>query len=234
MRPPECAVCGADEPSESFALVTCVATSADLAWRERAAREGLVGHPPDTGWFCGDHADVARELAPSLHLSDVVARVRAASAGSAPVQSPASGLPGPVGDSAGGAIGALYRALVAELPALAAGASIEPARLRVETSRDWHPMDRATPPHCPFVDTTRHWGEEDGAELVLVFEEPFWAPDDPTRTYLTLTLSGTGDTDFRVAAWSPASGAPHVVDDATFRGAVPSEIAMFVEVAQRS
>lgn len=234
MRPPECAVCGADEPSESFSLVTCVATPADVEWREQAAREGLVGHPPDTGWFCGNHADAARELAPSLHLSDVVARVRAASAAPSPAEPVADGLPGPVGDTAGGAIGALYRALVAELPALAAGAGIEPARLRVETSRDWHPMDRTSPPNCPYVDTTRHLGEEDGAELLLVLEEPFWGPDDPTRTYLTLTLSGTGDTDFRVAAWSPASGAPHVVEDSKLRGAVPPEIAMFVEVAKRS
>src|SRR5690606_29308415 len=138
------------------ALVRCVPTASDVVWRERAEREGLVGHPPDVGWFCGKHAEAARELAGRLHLGQVLRELRQREAGLAAgpdeAQSDEPDRLAPCHPD----IGALYSDPRAALSALAEPAGLDPAPLTVTTRRDWHPMDGSVPPDCPFADTTVH------------------------------------------------------------------------------
>ena len=73
--PPECVVCDADATPPG-ALLRFRSRPEDLAWRERAERERLVGHPPDTGWLCADHVEAGRALAAEATLGEAVSRLR--------------------------------------------------------------------------------------------------------------------------------------------------------------
>ncbi len=76
MRPPVCEICDADvDPSEDGALVRFQPDERSRAWRRRAEDEGIVGHPPDTGWFCAAHVEAAREAARTLSLPDGLRRI---------------------------------------------------------------------------------------------------------------------------------------------------------------
>lgn len=74
MRPPECEVCGSEADPTADALVRFAPTDASLAWRARAGA-GMVGHPPDVGWFCTRHLAQARALRTAT-LADAVAELR--------------------------------------------------------------------------------------------------------------------------------------------------------------
>lgn len=68
MRPPICDVCGDDfDPSEG-ALVSCQPTEAVSSSVERPEMPGTVGHPPNQGWFCPRHVELAERLAPTTTL----------------------------------------------------------------------------------------------------------------------------------------------------------------------
>jgi hypothetical protein len=76
VKPPECVVCGA-EAAPPGSLVRFLPRPEDRAWRDRAEREGLVGHPPDTAWMCAAHVEAGRALAREATLGDAVAILRA-------------------------------------------------------------------------------------------------------------------------------------------------------------
>jgi hypothetical protein len=61
MRPPECAVCGADVDPRGGLVVFQMDPAAEK-WHVRAAEPGFVGHPPNEDWFCGDHREAAEAL----------------------------------------------------------------------------------------------------------------------------------------------------------------------------
>jgi hypothetical protein len=206
MRPPECEACGVEFAPPEGALVRCVSTPEDLAWRQRIEITSSVGHPPDTGWFCAEHAERAQELAATMTLSQVVAALRA------PVVR----------------IGDVLAELVRLLPLVAERAGLDPASIATSRDRQWHPMDRVEPPNCPFVDMTIFQARAGDVALDLVVERAHWNEDDVARSSVTLALSGAGEQDFRVALASPASGAPDAVEFVATDGAVPPEVAAVV------
>lgn len=78
MKPPICEVCHKRFGPDEGGLVRCRTTDAGRAFDERRrARPGFVGHPPDTGWFCGAHVEGARQHADRT-LGEVVALLREA------------------------------------------------------------------------------------------------------------------------------------------------------------
>lgn len=206
MRPPECEACGVEFAPAEGALVRCVSTPEDVAWRQRVAITDAVGHPPDTGWFCAEHAEAAQALATELTLAEVVARLRA-----------------PVAR-----IGDVYGELVRLMPALASSAGLDPSTLATSQDRQWHPMDGAVAPNCPFVDMTLLGARHGEVALDLVLERAHWNEDEVARSSVTLALSGAGARDFRVAVASPASGAPDAVGFVATDGAVPGDVAAVV------
>jgi hypothetical protein len=72
VRPPVCEICDADlDPTDGGGgSVTFQPDDRSIEWRRRAEEEGLVGHPPDTGWFCAAHIDAAREAALTRTYAD--------------------------------------------------------------------------------------------------------------------------------------------------------------------
>ena len=77
MRPPICEICDRDfDPHKEGGLIDFKETPEGRAFDKRVAEEGIVGHPPDTGWFCGDHIEQARELT-HLTISEACRKIRA-------------------------------------------------------------------------------------------------------------------------------------------------------------
>lgn len=67
MRPPICCICEERfDPGRSGDQVSFTRRPSDDAFHARMEREGLVGHPPEVEWFCGEHLAAAQALA---HLS---------------------------------------------------------------------------------------------------------------------------------------------------------------------
>lgn len=217
-----CEVCDERfEPPEG-ALLTCRPTPSDLKWRQRAEAEGMVGHPPDTGWFCGEHADTARALHERHTLAEVVAAVRS---GGADPGGAGGGGAAPAPGTSHDNILTLHAALAKALPEAASDAGLDPAAIAHTTRRDWSPMDNVMPPHCPFVDYVTHAVDGRAGELTLRLEKAHWGEDEPARTHLTLALVGAGARDYRVAAWSPAADAPHAIEEVRVTGPVPAAVA---------
>lgn len=217
MRPPECEACGLEFVPDDGAAVRCLPTPASQAWRDRAESDGVVGHPPDVGWFCGEHAPAARRWAEAHTLSEVIAAVRRGHAAA----EPPSGMDG------------LHARLRDMLPELAATVGLDPAGIKAASRRSWSPMDGVEPPWCPFVDYVTHEAGRDDLRLALEREVAHWSQDEPARTSLTLSLSGAGAGDFRVAAWSPAAGAPDAVDGGRWSGSVPGAVMALLPSAVR-
>lgn len=66
MMPPMCEICEKDfDPDKEGALVYFKKTEESLAFERRAEEQGIVGHPPNAAWFCGDHIEVGKRL---IHL----------------------------------------------------------------------------------------------------------------------------------------------------------------------
>ena len=220
MRPPICDVCGADA-SEGGALVRAVSSSDDVTWRERAEREGLVGHPPDTGWFCADHVGLARQLAPVTPLPGVLQALRKPDAG-------AGSPPEPTAASAGVGVGALYGELRTLLPGLVADLGLDSSAITVRTDRHWHPMDGSQPPDCPFADSTVHELVAGEVRVILRLDSSWWNQDQQARSDVALSVRGAGAADFTVTAWSAASGAPDAVEGVKVAGNPPPAVVALV------
>lgn len=66
MMPPECEICGKDfDPDDEGGLVYFKKTEECIQFEKRAEENGIVGHPPNAGWFCGEHVEAATKL---IHL----------------------------------------------------------------------------------------------------------------------------------------------------------------------
>lgn len=67
MRPPICEICNRDfNPDKEGGLLYFKETQEGRDFDRRVKEEGIVGHPPDAGWFCGKHYNKAEKL---LHLT---------------------------------------------------------------------------------------------------------------------------------------------------------------------
>lgn len=67
MRPPICDICNRDfNPDKEGGLLDFKETEEGREFDRRVDEEGIVGHPPDSGWFCGEHCSAAEKL---VHLT---------------------------------------------------------------------------------------------------------------------------------------------------------------------
>ena len=63
MRPPICEICNKDfNPDREGGLLYFKKTPEGLEFDRRVEEEGIVGHPPYAGWFCGKHYPRAMKL----------------------------------------------------------------------------------------------------------------------------------------------------------------------------
>jgi hypothetical protein len=66
MMPPICEICEMDfDPDEGGALLYFRKTEESRKFERKAEETGMVGHPPNAGWFCGNHVKAAKQL---IHL----------------------------------------------------------------------------------------------------------------------------------------------------------------------
>ena len=62
MRPPICEVCQKEfYPKKEGGLIFFKETAEGRAFHKRVEEEGITGHPPEDGWFCGDHYEEAEK-----------------------------------------------------------------------------------------------------------------------------------------------------------------------------
>lgn len=194
-----------------------------------------MGHPPDTGWFCGAHIDAARGAARTLTFPEGMRRLLADPAqdlvgvelGSGrPVASDQFGLEWvewTVQPTDAHAFAASLRSM---LPTLfeALGLGPTPA-LERRTDRRWTPMDGAQPPLCPFTDTTVDAGvDADGTPVDLEVVVNHWNEDEVANAALSLRI---GDR-LAISAYS-AAGSGRDVD--TLRLRRPTTAAALAVVA---
>ena len=225
MRPPICDVCDADvDPVAEGALITFVADDASRAWRRRADREHLVGHPPDTGWFCADLVDAARDLAASSTYSEALDALRATSGTPDPAAVPDVGTGRfvrserseqswfewdlPPTDAR-----AVADRLVDALDDLHSVLGLHSvSELDRRTARNWTPMDRVGPPHCPYDDTTTDEStalDADGrrVRVVVAVQVVHWSDDDINSATVDLSIGGP---------WPDEPGRPPLVGVSAF------------------
>ena len=206
--PPECVVCDADATPPG-ALVRFRSRPEDLAWRERAERERLVGHPPDTGWLCADHVEAGRALAAAVsRLRHPSPPATAASPGARAIR------PVAVGD-----FGARLRALA---PRLAGLLGVPTPALFARTTRRWHPMDGAVEPDCPYTDDTA-W-TPDGSPLGFSGSRAWWSDGVLSRADESLVIR-TPTVRASVAGHIPADGSSDRVGEILITGDLPPAVA---------
>lgn len=169
MRPPICAICGTDVGPAEGGLVRFAARPSDTEWRERMEREKLVGHPPDTDWFCGEHVAAARA---SAHLA-----IDAALEAMRHPQPVSEFATHPIRPIAPDALAEVFRELLAAL-------ATDP--VTTTTAREWTPMDHAEPPYCPYVDRET----VTAGSLTLQLESAHWNDAELARTSAVLLGSG--------------------------------------------
>ena len=76
MRPPICEICNKDfNPTKEGGLLYFKETPEGRAFEKRVKEEGIVGHPPDAGWFCGEHFKAAEKLV-HLTLGEVIEKLQ--------------------------------------------------------------------------------------------------------------------------------------------------------------
>jgi len=76
MRPPICEICDKEfDPDKEGGLIDFKETQEGRAFAKRIRETGIVGHPPDTGWFCGDHFEKAEKLA-HLTIHEAIEKIR--------------------------------------------------------------------------------------------------------------------------------------------------------------
>lgn len=235
MRPPVCAVCERmlDEPAAG--LVRFQPTDESRAWRERAERDGFVGHPPDEGWFCATHVDRARELATTHALADALRRVafdaRRAANRAQSVDTQRTDAPvirtRPIAPRGIDELGRAFRELV---PALAELVGVPAPRLERVSTRTWHPMDGSVAPDCPFADDIR-WTEPD-APISLSGDRAWWNPDTLARASETLSVRvPRSDIDVSITGAIPADGSSRMVTELMVLRRLPDEIAAVLDAA---
>ncbi|MFN3257809.1 MAG: hypothetical protein ACE37B_19185 [Ilumatobacter sp.] len=234
MRPPDCEICDARfDPAVGGDLVRFQPDERSEAWRERAETVGFVGHPPDTGWFCADHLDVARRVAARCSMPEGLTLIRTG------VEDRGVEDRGVDPDLGAGRLGAepaleerwvewaigphdagvLYDAMCHLVPELYAALDLgEVPRTERGRDRHWTPMDGAQPPYCPFTDrfTTRGRDRADGLLVEMVLEH--WNDDDVNSASVTLAVgrdvyvsafgeNGAGRTISRVRLYRPLTPA---------------------------
>jgi len=178
MRPPECAVCGDDFSAPDGRLVTFAERDSDRQWRERAAAERMVGHPPNVEWFCGVHATAAIERAGET--IDVALRLLTAS------QSGVRQLAIALRD-----IDDLLRLFRERMPALVGEPTGSAPPARTTTDRTWTPMDGAQPPDCPYVDLEITTLSGSRGTVELRWERAMWNDAEAARRTATLIVEPT-------------------------------------------
>lgn len=188
MRPPVCEVCDG-VVDETGGLVRFQPDDRSREWRRRAETEvGFVGHPPDTGWFCGVHIDVARDAALTSSFSDgmrvVQERARRVEAGE---DLQPEWLEWGIADVD---VHALAGVLLAALPTLFVALQLgEVPTIETRTERRWNPMDGAEPPFCPFTDTTVHEGASGhGSSIEVSVVLSHWSEDEVASAHLTMSI----------------------------------------------
>lgn len=220
MRPPECAVCGADL-DDTGGLVHFARTPSDQAWHDRMKAQQMVGHPPDVEWFCGAHLEAARARAHQPCAEAVAALRQAERPTSSTSPAPPSAPPTPPAPRAARLVwrerrldpavpaGPVRVALEQALaPAAAALGHRQPLALKVTTRRAWTPMDRVQPPHCPYVDHRETVADPapPGGEARVEERVACWNPDEVASVSLraevsvgdravAIRLGGTGQGD---------------------------------------
>ena len=213
-----CEICDADlDPADvDGGLVTFRPDDRSRDWRRRAAEEpGFVGHPPDTGWFCGAHIAAARDAARTLSFPEGMRRLRA---GGDPSDATAPGLerapdlePDLVGIELGSGRPVASDDLglqwvewtLTPVDALTFAASLRSSlsplyealgigsapTLEQRTDRRWNPMDGAQPPWCPFTDTTVDAGiGADGTPVEMQVVLNHWNEDEVANASVSLTI----------------------------------------------
>ncbi|MDQ7778971.1 MAG: hypothetical protein RDV41_04595 [Planctomycetota bacterium] len=94
MRPPICAVCGAEWDCD---LVWFARSQSQEEFEKRMEEIGGTGHPPDGEWFCKEHAGIAAKHK-HLMLTEAWPKIKAETAGgpgSPPKRDPAAPVPVP-------------------------------------------------------------------------------------------------------------------------------------------
>jgi hypothetical protein len=181
-----------DPSSGAGGLVTFQPDDHSREVRRRFEEEGLVGHPPDTEWFCTAHVDLAREVATTWTLPDGLREVEARSRTIDPLMRTPPGsemrwvqwdLDGVVADD----VLVVLRRALPSLVAEATGSDLP--GLQEATERRWSPMDGAQPPWCPFTETTELRGAlDDATTIVLRTERAQWNEDDVSSVSISLTI----------------------------------------------
>lgn len=173
MRPPECAVCGEEFTAPDGRLVTFAERDSDRQWRERAAAERMVGHPPNVDWFCGVHAEAAVSLAGET----IDVAMRTLTATESAVRQLAI---------APRAIDDLLHLFLERMPALVGEPAASASRARTTSDRRWTPTDGAQPPYCPYVDLDVTTLAGLRASVEVRWERAMWNDAEPARRTATL------------------------------------------------
>ncbi len=198
MRPPICEICNERFDSGSEGLISFAVDAQTEDFDRRAEQPGFVGHRPNRGWFCPNHASAARELV-DLTLGDALSALRATSSEPKPE-------PKPSGDSAeaqvpptrrrprrpdadAGLVEAevavdidvfeLHKQLLVFRPVLMAALGLpDEVELETRTKRSWTPMDGAREPHCPYSDLLASEAQHNGIEQGVSLDSSWWNPDN--------------------------------------------------------
>jgi hypothetical protein len=186
MRPPVCDVCDRDL-ANAGGSVRFQPRPSDTRWRERAAEPGFVGHPPDTGWFCAQHVEAARELAGELTIDAALRALTDAGDDTAR---------GSTVDDLGG----LERHWRDRFAEVAERIGLGAAEVQTSEDRRWTPMDGTQPPWCPFVLTSLRSAAVEGQSLELRYERAHWSEDDLARASVELLARGAHDFTLRADA----------------------------------
>ena len=120
--------------------------------------------------------------------------------------------------------GSRLRRLVPELARLV---GVDPPGLTARTSRQWHPMDGALPPDCPYSETTR-WTPDD-SPIELAGDRAWWGPGDLARADERVMLRLPGAGLLSVAGHIPADGSSRDVTELLVIGELPPVIAELLE-----
>ena len=184
-----CEICDADlDPADvDGGLVTFRPDDRSRDWRRRAAEEpGFVGHPPDTGWFCGAHIAAARDAARTLSFPEGMRRLRAGGDASDATAPGLERAPDLEPDDALTFAASLRSSLSPLYEALGIGSA---PTLEQRTDRRWNPMDGAQPPWCPFTDTTVDAGiGADGTPVEMQVVLNHWNEDEVANASVSLTI----------------------------------------------
>lgn len=206
MKPPICVVCDEAFDPAGGTLVRFASTPDDEEWRRTAHAQGMVGHPPDTGWFCPRHAGQATPLS-HLTLTEATALVALM----------VDGVTVAIPPMQPGVIAARF---VEHLRVLVDA----PPELVASEQRNWTPMDRVEPPWCPYDDTFRHSGRSAEWEVEIRHQMVHW--NDHELANAEVVASAVGAFRWYVFGFCEApSGLDAPIDELLVRTSQPSVVA---------